>query len=82
MPIDPNAIADKANHIYVTKYQKAYEADHRGEYAAIDVQSEEAVVAPTPEDALRAAKAKNESSMFHLIKIGSSGVIRVGYSAS
>jgi hypothetical protein len=82
MPTDPNTIAERGNQIYATKYQQAYEAEHPGQYIAIDVQSEEAIVAPTPEDALRAARSKNESSMFHLIKIGSPGVFRVGYLAS
>lgn len=82
MPTDPKTIADRGAQIYAAKYQKAYEADFPGQYAAIDIQSEEAFVAPTPEGALRAAQAKNQKSMFHLIKIGSPGVFRVGYSAS
>ena len=82
MPTDPKTIADRGNQIYATKFQKAYEAEHSGQYAAIDVQSEEAFVAPTPEAALRAAQATNNGSMCHLIKIGSRGVFRVGYSAS
>lgn len=82
MPTDPKTIADRGAQIYTAKYQQAYEANHPGQYAAIDIHSEEAFVAPTPEDALRAAQAKNKASMFHLIKIGSPGVFRVGYSSS
>jgi hypothetical protein len=82
MSTDPKTIADSGNRIYAEKYQQAYEANYPGQYAAIDVQTEEAFVAPTPEAAIRAAQAKNRGTMFHLIKIGSPGVFRVGYSAS
>ena len=82
MPTDPQTIAERGAQIYAAKYQQAYEADYTGQYAAIDIQSEEAVVALTPEDALRAAQSRNKGRMVHLIKIGSPGVFRVAYSAS
>lgn len=82
MSTDPKTIADRGAQIYAAKYQDTYEAEYHGQYAAIDIQSEEAFVSPTPEGALRTAQAKNPRSMFHLIKIGSPGVFRVGYSAS
>ena len=84
MSTDPKTIADRGAQIYAAKYQQAYEADYPGQFAAIDIQSEEAFVALTPEEAIRTAQSKNKSagSMFHLIKIGSPGVFRVGYSAS
>lgn len=78
---DPKVIAERGAQIYATKYQKAYEAEHPGMFVAIDVQSEVAFVAPTPEDAIRAAQAKNPSGIFHLVKIGSPGVFRVAYSS-
>ena len=81
MLIDPETIADSGTQIYAAKYQHAYEADYRGQFAAIDVQSEEAFVRPTPEEALRAAQAKNPRGMFHLVKIGFPGVFRVAYSS-
>lgn len=81
-PTDPQTIADRGAQIYAAKYQQAYEANYPGQYAAIDVETEEAFVKPTPEEALREAQAKSPRSMFHLIKIGAAGVFRVGYSAS
>ena len=82
MPTDPKTIADRGAQIYEAKYQQAYEANHPGQYVAIDIQSEEAFVAQTPEEALRTAQVRKPGSMFHLIKIGAPGVFRVGYSAS
>jgi len=81
MPTDPNAIAERGTQIYATKYKAAFEANHPGQFAAIDIHSEEAFVKPTPEEALRAAQAKNPKSFFHLIKIGAPGVFKVGYSS-
>ncbi len=82
MPIDPKTIADRGAQIYATKYQETYEAQFPGQYAAIDVQSEEAFHAPTPEEALRLAQAMSPRGLFHLVKVGSPGVFRVGYSSS
>jgi hypothetical protein len=82
MPTDPRAIAERGAQIYAAKYKQEYEKLHRGQYAAIDVKSEQAFVSLTPEAAINAAKAANPSSLIHLIKIGSPGVFRVGYSAS
>lgn len=81
-PTDPKTIADRGSQIYSTKYQKEYEEKYSGRYAAIDIQSEEAFVAATPEEALRTAQNRHPNSMFHLIKIGAPGVFRVGYSSS
>jgi hypothetical protein len=80
-PMDPKVVAERGAKIYAAKYQTAYEAEHGGMYVAIDVQSEAAFVAATPEDALRAAQAKSPGSGFYLVKIGSPGVFRVAHAS-
>lgn len=80
MDSNPAKIGEKGNSIYQQKYQAEYEHLYPGKYVAIDVGSEEAFVADTPEEAIRLLQERNPNSFFHLIKIGSSGVFKVGYS--
>lgn len=75
----PQEAADKGTAIYKAKYQTAYEAEHPGKYVAIDITTEKAWVADTPEEALTNAQKANPAGFFHLIRIGSAGVFRVGY---
>jgi len=82
MPTDPKGIAERGTQIYAAKYQEKLEKEYPGQFVAIDVRSEEAFVKASPEDALRAAQQKNPHGMFHLIRIGSPGVFRVGYASS
>ncbi len=82
MPTDPKTIAEQGTKIYAAKYQSEYEEEYPGQYVAIDVRSEEAFVRLTPEEALLAAQAAKPEGMFYLLKVGSPGVFRVGYSAS
>lgn len=77
----PQAIAEKGENIYKTKFQKEYEQKYPGKFVVIDITSEEALVADSPEKAIEAAQSKNPGGLFHLIKIGSSGVYRVGYTS-
>jgi hypothetical protein len=80
MNSNPAKIGEKGNAIYQQKYQADYERLHPGKYVAIDVTSEEAFLADTPEEAVKLLQERNPKSFFHLIKIGSPGVFKVGYS--
>jgi hypothetical protein len=79
MNSNPAKIGEKGNAIYRQKYQADYERLHPGKYVAIDVTSEEAFLADTPEEAVKLLQERNPNSFFHLIKIGSPGVFKVGY---
>ena len=76
---NPQEAADKGTAIYKARYQAAFEAEHPGKFAAIDITTEKAWVADTPEEALGIAQGQNPNGFFHLIRIGSPGVYRVGY---
>ena len=78
MPFTPNIIAEKGEKLYREKFRAQYE-DQIGKFLAIDVESEQASLADTPEAALQNARLANPEGTFHLIKIGSPGVFRVGY---
>ncbi len=75
----PQEAAKKGLAIYQEKYQQEYEKKFPGKFVAIDIQTGEAFVADSPEDALGTAQAKNPNGFFHLIRVGSAGVFRVGY---
>ncbi len=76
---NPQELAKKGMAIYQEKYQAEYEQKYLGKFVAIDTSTGEAWVADTPEEALRIAQEKNPRGFFHLIKIGSPSVFRVGY---
>lgn len=73
---DPLAVAKKAESIYREKFQSEFEQKHFGKFVAIDVNSGDAFVADTPEDALEKAREAKPTGFFHVIKIGSEAVYR------
>lgn len=77
----PKQLAEKGEAIYKGKYQEEYEHLYPGKFVAIDLDSEKAFVADTPEGAVGLLQQENPESFFHLIKVGSPGVFKVGYSA-
>ena len=82
MPLNPEMIAEKGEAIYKQKFQQELEQKHPGKFIAVDIASEDVVIADTPEEAISQAQAKYPGSYFHLIKIGSAGIYRVGYTRS
>ena len=80
--VDGNAkqLAEKGEAIYKAKYQQEYEKSYSGKYVAIDLSTEQAFVADTPEAAVELLQRENPKSYFHLVRVGSTGVFKVGYS--
>jgi hypothetical protein len=76
---NPQESANKGLAIYDAKYKAFCEHNHPGKYIAIDITTEKAWVADQPEQALGAAQGANPNGFFHIIRIGSPGVFRVGY---
>jgi hypothetical protein len=76
----PKQLAEKGESIYKAKYQQEYEKSYPGKYVAIDLSTEKAFVADTPEAAVELLQRENPKSYFHLVRIGSTGVFKVGYS--
>ena len=75
----PNSIAEKGEALYREKFQDEYEAKYPGKYLAIDVNSALPYVADTPEKAVEALLEANPNAYYHVVRIGASGVYRVGY---
>lgn len=75
----PQEIAQQGERLYQERFRVDYEKKYPGKYLALDITSEEAILADTPEGALAAAEKKNPQGFFHIVKIGSPGVYRVGY---
>ena len=76
----PQNIAERGERIYQERYKTEYEAKHLGRFVAIDIESEEAFLADTPEGALNQARSTKPEGKFHLIRVGSPGVYKLGYS--
>ncbi len=76
---DPGTITRAAEQIYKKKYKEDFERSNRGQFAVIDVRSEEAYIGEFPEEALRTAREKASNGIFHLIRIGASDAFRVSY---
>ncbi len=83
MPDTPHAIAEKGEQIYREKYRADYEQKFPNKFVAIDITTGNAFVADTPTEAILAGqRAEDAGGPFHVIKVGSPGVYRVGYSGS
>jgi hypothetical protein len=48
---NPKVAAERGEKIYNEKYKTAFEAEHYGKFVAIDVMSDKAYVADSPEEA-------------------------------
>lgn len=71
-------IAARAQEIYQDRFQKEYEAQHAGEFVAIDITTGEAYLGEFSEVALQKGREDSPYGVFHLIRIGSPGAFRVG----
>jgi hypothetical protein len=83
LPIsNPKQIAERGEAIYAAHFREEYERNHPGQFVAIDIQTEQAYLAGTPEDALETARKAAPHGIFHLIQVGQAGAFRVSYSQS
>ncbi|MDX6444570.1 MAG: hypothetical protein QOH71_1644 [Blastocatellia bacterium] len=79
---NPKVAAERGEKIYNEKYKTAFEAEHYGKFVAIDVMTDKAYVADSPEEAIELARKENPKGIFHLVKVGSTGAFRVSYTTS
>ena len=79
---NPKEAAEHGERIYNEKYKAAFEAEHYGKFVAVDVTTEQAYVADSPEGAIDLARKANPKGIFHLVKAGSTGAFRVSYSSN
>ncbi len=82
MALSPQAIAEKGESIYNAKYRAEYEKRYFGQYVAIDIETGQAFVATRPEAAIEKAEQAIKGGLFHVIRIGHSGVYHVSHTAT
>lgn len=68
--LDPSAIIAAGEEIYRRYYQEEYEKEHRNEYAAIEIKTEQAYLGEFPEVAIKKAKESSPEGVFFLVHIG------------
>ena len=69
----PERIAKKGMEIYEREHREKMEAEHNGEFAAVDVIEGGCYPGRTAEAALITARDTAPHGVFHLIRIGKSG---------
>jgi hypothetical protein len=74
---NPKVISDEGEKIYSQRRQEL-EADHLGEFAAINVVDGSITLGPSASETLLRAKTKQPGGLFHLIRIGHAGAFEVG----
>lgn len=75
----PGRIAKAAETIYEENYKSDMEANHAGEFVAIDVLGKECYLGDSPEVALQKARDEAPHGVFHLIRVGALGVFSSSY---
>ena len=75
---NPKAISEAGERIYDRLYRAEYEKQHPGQFVAIDITTESAMLGATSSEALARARAANRGGLFHLIRVGHSGAFEVG----
>jgi hypothetical protein len=72
----PKQLAEKGYAIYKQKYRQEYEQLYPSQFVAIDLSTEKAYVADTPEGAVKLLQKGNPQSLFHVIKVGTQEAFR------
>ena len=62
-------IIDLGEEVYTRQYKEEYELEHAGKYVAVDVDSEAAYTADSPEAALQDARASSPQGRFHVMLV-------------
>lgn len=72
-------IAKRGALLYKQKYQHDLEKTSTGKFAAINVNTTEATVADTSEEAIRLALEKDPQGLFHLVRVGHQSAFEAGW---
>ncbi|WP_342129930.1 hypothetical protein [Hydrogenophaga sp. OTU3427] len=76
---DPSAIAAEGERIYRERFQQEYETKFAEQFAAIDVRSGRAFVAPYAEDAIDKALDSCSTALLHLVRVGAASAYCVAF---
>ena len=74
---NPRDLAAKGGHIYETRYRSDFERRYSGQFAAINIETEDAYVADSPEEALGKARTASPEGIFYLVRVGRRGAFKV-----
>lgn len=80
-PTDPRDVVIAAERIYASKYQAEFETKYPDQFAVVDIESAQAVVAKYPEDAIQKARKAFSHGILHLIRIGSPSAFHMSFLA-
>ena len=72
-------IAERGEAIYAEKYRTDLEQNARGKFVAVHIESGEATLGDSGEAAIRAAREKDPSGYFHLIRVGHKAAFEAGW---
>jgi hypothetical protein len=75
----PRDIAERGEAIYKNKYQSDFEGKFRDKFVAVNIRNEEATIADTSEEAIRAALEKDPDGLFHLMRVGHAAAFEAGW---
>ena len=74
---DPKVISEAGEKIY-SQHRERLEAEHQGEFAAINVNDGTITLGSSASETLLKAKQQYPTGIFHLIRIGHTGAFEVG----
>jgi hypothetical protein len=72
-------IAERGAALYRQKYQHDFEKTKGGKFVAINVNTTEATIGDTSEEAVRLALAKDPNGFFHLVQVGHQSAFEAGW---
>ena len=72
-------IARRGEAIYAQKYKQDLEQRAVGKFVAINVNSSDATVADSSEEAVRLALQKDPHGLFHLVRVGHQSAFEAGW---
>jgi hypothetical protein len=69
------SVAERARQLYHERFKQTLEKGSFGQFVAIEVDSEEYFLGPTPIQAINNGQKKYSTKPFHVIKIGSEAAL-------
>jgi hypothetical protein len=73
----PGKVTEHGEKIYRSKFRDDFEANFRGQFAMIDVETEEAYRGATAEEAYENACRQSAKGPFYLVKVGELGAFKL-----
>lgn len=78
MPSNPRAIAEAGERFY-EPLRADFEANHKGKFLAINVETGKTYLGNGAEEALESARAAEPTALFHLIRVGFPSAFQISH---